>query len=189
MSDRMNTNTSAADRTVFPVRDGIYATTTRLLHWGVAVLVLLTWPLGLMIGFAKKEVVLDFYMIHESFGLLVLWIMLVRVGNRLVTGHPHRDGPVLERVAATVVHSLLYVLLMVMPVSGFLATNAHGFPLTWFGLVPVWSPIGKMPEIAWLFSTIHEWSAWVLLGLFALHLGAVLMHHVIRKDNTLHRMI
>lgn len=87
------------------------------------------------------------------------------------------------------VHSLLYVLLIVMPVSGFLATNAHGFPLTWFGLVPVWSPIGKMPEIAWVFSAIHEWSAWVLLGLFALHLGAVLMHHVIRKDNTLHRMI
>lgn len=81
MPDRMNTNTPAADPPTFMARDGIYATTTRLLHWVAAALVLLTWPLGLMIGFAKKEVVLDFYIIHESFGLLVLWIMLVRVGN------------------------------------------------------------------------------------------------------------
>ncbi|MEP3045497.1 MAG: cytochrome b [Roseibium sp.] len=166
-----------------------YAKPSRLLHWAIAALVLLAWPLGLMIGFAKKDVVLDFYLVHESLGFLVLWLMLVRVGNRLVSRPPHHDGPLIERVAAHTVHSLLYVFLIVMPLSGFLATNAHGFPLKWFGLVQVWSPIGKSPDIAPTFSAIHEWSAWILLGLFALHIGATLFHHMIRKDNTLYRIL
>lgn len=166
-----------------------YAAPSRVLHWAIAVLVLLTWPLGLMIGFAKKDVVLNFYLLHESIGFLVLWLMLVRVGNRLVNKPPHQDGPAIERFAAHAVHSLLYLFLIIMPVSGFLATNAHGFPLKWFGVIEVWSPIGKSPEIAPTFSFIHEWSAYILLALFAIHMGAVLMHHVFRKDDTLYRII
>ena len=81
------------------------------------------------------------------------------------------------------------VFLIVMPVSGFLATNAHGFPLKWFGLFTVWSPIGKSPDIAGTLSFIHEWSAWILLALFALHFAAVVFHHVIRRDGTLYRIL
>ena len=166
-----------------------YGSPARLLHWVVAVLVLLTWPLGLMIGFAKKDVVSTFYLLHESFGFLVLWLMLLRVGNTLTSTSPPKEGPAIERLAASAVHGLLYAFLIIMPVTGFLATNAHGFPLKWFGLVEVWSPIGKSPDIAWNLSAIHAWSAWILLVLFALHIGAVLFHHVIRKDTTLYRIL
>lgn len=166
-----------------------YGSPARLLHWAVALLVLVTWPLGLMIGFAKKDVVSAFYLLHESFGFLVLWLMLVRIGNKLTAKSPPHEGPMLERYAASTVHGLLYAFLVIMPVSGFLATNAHGFPLKWFGLVEVWSPIGKSPDIAWTLSAIHEWSAWILLALFALHIGAVLFHHMIRKDTVLYRIL
>lgn len=161
----------------------------RLLHWAVAALVLVTWPLGLMIGFAKKDVVMDFYLLHEGFGFLVLWLMLIRVGNKLIARSPEAEGPLHERLAATGVHGLLYAFLIIMPVSGFLATNAHGFPLKWFGLIEIWSPLGKSPDIAWTLTAIHAWSAWILLGLLGLHLGAVLFHHVIRRDKTLFRML
>lgn len=166
-----------------------YPATSRLLHWIVAVLVLATWPLGFFIQFTKNEVTLDFYLIHESLGFLVLWLMLVRVGNRLVARPPEAEGPRIERLVASSVHGLLYALLIVMPVSGFLATNAHGFPLVWFGLLPIWSPLGKSPDIAWTLSAIHAWSAWTLLALLALHIGAAVFHHVIRRDNTLYRII
>lgn len=166
-----------------------YPATSRILHWVVAVLVLATWPLGFFIQFTKKEVSLDFYMVHESFGFLVLWLMLLRVGNKLMAKAPDPQGPAIERFAASAVHGLLYVFLIVMPVSGFLATNAHGFPLVWFGLVPVWSPLDKAPDIAWTLSAIHGWSAWILLLLFALHMGAVLLHHVIKRDTTLYRIL
>ena len=184
--ERMTSNTHLVTHESAPR----YASPSRLLHWVIALLVLLTWPLGLMIGFAKKDVVLDFYLVHESIGFVVLWLMLLRVGNRLINRPPRHDGaPVHERIAAEAVHGLLYLFLIVMPVSGFLATNAHGFPLKWFGWIEIWSPIGKSPEIAPTFSTIHEWSAWILLALFAVHIGAVLFHHVLRKDDTLYRIL
>lgn len=166
-----------------------YPATSRMLHWIVAALVLATWPLGFFIKFTKNEVTLDFYLVHESLGFLVLWVMLLRVGNKLLVQAPHAEGPAIERMAASTVHGLLYLFLIVMPVSGFLATNAHGFPLVWFGLIPVWSPLGKTPDIAWTLSSIHTWSAWTLLALFALHIGAVLLHHVIKRDNTLYRIL
>lgn len=139
-----------------------YPATSRILHWLIAVLVLLTWPLGMVIKFVKNEVSLDFYMIHESLGFLVLWLMLLRVGNRLLTSVPEEDGPRLERVAAASVHGLFYLFLIIMPLSGFLATNAHGFPFSWFGVLPIWSPIGKAPDIAGALSGIHLASAWIL---------------------------
>ncbi len=168
---------------------GRYAARLRILHWLIAGLVLATWPLGLMIGFVKDDVKLDFYLVHESLGFLVLWLMLLRIGARLTSGAPLVEAPALEKAAAHTVHGLLYVFLIIMPVSGFLATNAHGFPLNWFGLFTVWSPIGKSPDIAFTLSAIHEWSAWILLALFALHFAAVIFHHVIRRDRTLYRIL
>ncbi|MEJ8474239.1 cytochrome b [Roseibium algae] len=166
-----------------------HAGTTRLLHWLIAALVLMTWPLGIVIQFVKSDVALNFYILHESLGFLVLWLMLVRVGNKLTAQKPPAEGPFLERMAASAVHGLLYAFLIIMPLSGFLATNAHGFPLKWFGVLTVWSPIGKSPDIAWTLSAIHEWSAWILLGLFILHFGAVIFHHVIKRDTTLYRIV
>jgi cytochrome b561 len=166
-----------------------YAGRLRLLHWLIAGLVLATWPAGLMIGFVKDDVKLDFYLVHESIGFLVLWLMLLRIGARLTSVTLVVEAPRLEKAAASTVHGLLYVFLIVMPVSGFLATNAHGFPLKWFGLFTVWSPIGKSPDIASVLSAIHAWSAWILLALFALHFAAVVFHHVIRRDGTLYRIL
>lgn len=166
-----------------------YAGRLRILHWLIAGLVLATWPLGLMIGFVKNDVKLDFYLVHESLGFMVLWLMLLRIGTRLTSKAPLVEAPMVEKAAAHLVHGLLYVSLIVMPVSGFLATNAHGFPLKWFGLITVWSPIGKEPDIAFTLSAIHEWSAWILLALFALHFAAVIFHHVIRRDRTLYRIL
>lgn len=166
-----------------------YSRVLRALHWIVALLVFLTWPLGLMIGFVKDDVKLDFYLVHESLGFLVLWVMLLRVGFRFFQSAPPLERPAVERMAANTVHGLLYIFLIIMPVSGFLATNAHGFPLQWFGVLPIWSPLGKSPEIASTLSEIHEWSAWIILGLFALHILAVMFHHLIRRDATLYRIL
>jgi cytochrome b561 len=166
-----------------------YPATTRILHWAISALVLITWPLGFVIHFIKNASSLSFYNVHESFGFIILWLMLVRVGNKLLTRSPEHEGPAIEKFAANAVHGLLYAFLIIMPVTGFLATNAHGFPLEWFGLFEVWSPIGKTPSIAWTLSGIHYWSAWILLALFALHIGAVLMHHVIKRDVTLYRIL
>ncbi|OJF96220.1 cytochrome b [Pararhizobium antarcticum] len=166
-----------------------YPGAMRTMHWLVAVLVLATWPLGMIIKFVRDDVKLDFYLLHESLGFLVLWLMLVRIGIRLTSRIPKSAATGSMALVAHTVHTGLYLMLIVMPVSGFLATNAHGFPLVWFGVVPVWSPVGKTPDIAPLLSTVHEWSAWILFSLFALHLAGVLFHHVLRRDDTLYKML
>lgn len=166
-----------------------YPPLMRVLHWIVAIAVLATWPLGTLIKYIADPYKLTFYMLHESIGFLILWVMLVRTGVRLTSGDQSLAEPGTLNTLAKTVHILLYAMLIVMPVSGFLATNAHGFPLSWFGLVSIWSPIGKIPSIAPTLSTIHTWSAWILLGLFALHISGVLFHHLVRRDGTLNRML
>lgn len=166
-----------------------YTGAMRIMHWLVAVLVLATWPLGMIIKFVRDDVKLDFYLLHESIGFIVLWLMLVRIGIRLTSRIPESKATDPLAFIGHAVHASLYLMLIVMPVSGFLATNAHGFPLVWFGVVPVWSPIGKTPDIAPLLSVFHEWSAWILLGLFAFHIAGVLFHHVLRRDETLYKIL
>lgn len=165
-----------------------YSAPARALHWIVGFLVLLTWPLGYLIKFTDQSVKLDFYLLHESFGFMVFWFMLVRALVKLVSRQPSKVSG-WEGALARTVHLLLYASLVLMPLSGFLATNAHGFPLKWFGLLPIWSPIGKDADIAPLFSTAHEWIGWIILALFALHVSGVLFHHLVKRDNTLYKML
>nr|WP_244423953.1 cytochrome b/b6 domain-containing protein [Phyllobacterium sp. YR531] len=160
----------------------------RVLHWIIAMLVFAVWPLGMLLKYFKDDVKLDFYLLHESFGFLVLWLMLLRLGMRLSQGRPaHHDD--WTGIISRIVHWLLYVALIVMPVSGFLATNAHGFPLRWFGVVPVWSPIGREPTIAPIFSIVHSGTAWLILTLVGLHIAGALFHRIIRRDDVFQRML
>lgn len=166
-----------------------YPPVMRILHWVVALGVLATWPLGMLIKFIADPFKLTFYMLHESIGFMILWLMLVRTGTRLTSDQPITHETGMFAILPKTVHILLYVMLIIMPVSGFLATNAHGFPLTWFGLVSVWSPIGKLPSLAPTLSSVHTWSAWILLFLFALHMAGVLFHHLVKRDGTLNKML
>ena len=148
------------------------------------------WPLGQVIQFVREDVKLTFYMIHESLGFIILWLMLARLAVRLVRRPPpHPPMPLWEKRLADTVHFALYAALIAQPVLGFLATNAHGFPLEWFWLVPIWSPIGKAPDIAPYFSAAHLVLGWTILILFVLHMGGVLKHRLVRRDETLERML
>ena len=166
-----------------------YSAGIRVLHWIVAALVLVVWPLGMVIEFVAEDQKTVFYLLHESFGFLILWIMLARLTLRLLRGAPEREPlPLWQERLAEGVHIALYVALIAMPVFGFLATNAFGFPLSLFGVLPIPNPIGKNEALAPIFMTIHAGLGWAILVLFFLHLGGVIQHHVLRRDTTLYRM-
>ena len=92
MGEEMNSNPGA--------EIARYSRTARMLHWIVALLVFVTWPMGLMIDFVKDEVQLDFYLVHESVGFLVFWFILLRIGAKFYQTAPAIVGTTLERVAA-----------------------------------------------------------------------------------------
>ena len=98
------------------------------------------------------------------------------------------DLPLLMRLGATLNHVALYVLLIVQPVVGFLGTNAWGFPLEWFYLVPIPSPIGRHEALAPLLTNLHWFGAVAMVVLLGMHIVAVIHHTFIRKDGMLSRM-
>ena len=170
-----------------------YAAVSRWLHWLTALLIAVIIPLGLWIKYfepANEAFKLRLYNIHESLGVIVFAIVLIRVVNRYLNPPPPlpADTPSVIRFAAHVNHIGLYALLIFMPITGFLATNAWGFPLSVFGVLPMPVPLGKNEEIAKVLSFLHWCGALTIILLITAHLAGVIYHTFIRRDGLLQRM-
>ena len=171
-----------------------YDATSRLLHWATVALVLAGAGLGLWIAYARPEeeaFKLRLYTLHESIGVTIWLVTLVRLAWRL--GHPPpplpADMPDALKAAARFNHAAFYLWLLTMPVVGFVATNAWGFPLTWFWLVPLPDPVGKDVPLAETLTLIHRIMAWSLVAMIVLHVSGALWHHFVRRDGTLRKML
>ncbi|MEJ8848048.1 cytochrome b [Variovorax rhizosphaerae] len=172
-----------------------YAASSRLLHWLMSALVLLVViPAGIWIAFfepADEAFKMRLYNIHESFGVLIFVLVLIRIVNRRLNPPPPLplDMPAWMRFVAHANHIGLYVLLVLMPIIGFLATNAWGFPLSVFNVLPIPSPVGKDEALAKVLSFLHFCGA-IAIGLLILgHLAGVVHHTFIRRDGLLRRML
>ncbi|WP_207539558.1 cytochrome b [Sabulicella rubraurantiaca] len=170
-----------------------YDTTSRVFHWLTVVLVLSAAMLGLWIAHAEpgEAIKMTLYNLHESIGVTIGLVTLARLIWRL--GHPApplpADLPDALKLAARLNHGAFYLWLLVMPVLGFIATNAWGFPLTWFGLVPLPDPVGKNVPLAEMVTFAHRLMAWSLIGMIVLHVSAALWHQFVRRDGTLRKML
>jgi cytochrome b561 len=171
-----------------------YAPSSRWLHWLTAVLVAVVIVFGIWIKYfepANEAFKLRLYNIHESFGVIVFVLTLIRVVNRWRNPPPSLPGdtPAAVRFAARTSHMALYALLVLMPVIGFLATNAWGFPLSVFGVLPLPVPLGKDEGLAKILSFLHWCGAITIILLIGTHLMGVIYHTFIRRDGLLHRML
>src|SRR5436190_19888998 len=106
-----------------------YPSTWKWLHWLVAGSVLVMIPIGIAMGRVGKGPLQDaLYTLHKSFGILILGLMIARLVNRLVVGAP-APAPGLarwQRAVSSATHGLLYVLLVLQGVGGWLANSAFG---------------------------------------------------------------
>jgi cytochrome b561 len=170
-----------------------YTPASRWLHWLSAALVAVVIVAGIWIRYfepANEAFKLRLYNIHESFGVIVFVLALIRLLNRYRHPPPPlpADTPAAIHLASHVTHMSLYALLVLMPVIGFLATNAWGFPLSVFGVLPLPSPIGKDEDLAKLLSLLHWSGAIAIVLLICGHVAGVIYHTFIRRDGLLQRM-
>ena len=171
-----------------------YRPAARALHWLTVIAILAQGVLGIWITQfepADEKTKFLLYDIHENIGFSLLPITLLRLAIRLANPPAHLPAgiPRMLRLAAHANHAALYLLLITMPIIGFLATNAWGFPFVWLKLIPIPSPIGRHETWAPLLSTAH-WLTAIALGLAILaHLGGVLYHTLIRRDGVVRRML
>ena len=172
-----------------------YASAMRWIHWMTAALVLLLFVFGGWTHYFDpgegllKELL---YNLHQSFGITVWLLVLIRIVVRLSTGAPKLPPgtPFLIRAAASLNHLALYLVLLVQPIVGLLDTNANGFPLYWFGLFRVPSPIGKQPDaVAHALDGMHWFGALALLLLVGSHLAGAAYHGLIRRDGVVRHML
>ncbi|HEY4254143.1 MAG TPA: cytochrome b [Roseomonas sp.] len=175
--------------------DGQYGTLAKLFHWTTVLLIAVALPVGFVIKHIKDDDQMAFYAIHESAGLTVFFVVILRLLWRRLSPPPALPGhvPAVMRAVANGVHHALYALLILQPLLGFFATNAQGYPLqgetAYFRLID----LPKFMEAnAWLggwLQGIHTVFGWALLVLLAAHIGGALFHHLIRRDGSLLRML
>lgn len=169
-----------------------YGSVAILLHWVMAVLVILLIILGLyMTGLPVSLRKLKYYGWHKELGILVLGLIIVRVAWRLwnVTPLLLSHLPLWEAVAARCTHWAFYLLLGALPVTGWIMSSAAGLPVSFFGwfVLPDW--VSPNEELRTSFQQIHEYLAYTLIALVCLHVAAALKHHFINKDDILRRML
>ncbi len=171
-----------------PVRWNPFA---QLLHWLIALLIVGLGVVGLwMTGMQPSPDKINIYLLHKSFGITVLMLVGLRLVWRLATRHPpEMPGPAWQRWTASAVHCALYVMMFVMPLSGWLFNSASNFPLRWFGLIRIPALWGADPAVKHWARGVHETGFWILAGLVGLHVAAALKHHYFDRDETLRRML
>lgn len=174
---------------LLPPRWGVVS---QLFHWTCAALVVALGAIGLyMTELSSPVAKIRIYALHKSLGITLLALVVLRLLWRWTRPAP---GPVPGmtrhlRLAADGTHGLLYVMMIAMPLSGWLYNSASGYPLQWFRRFNLPALAGKDEQLARLAHALHEYGFWLLLVLVVGHVGAALYHHLFLDDGTLHRML
>ena len=163
------------------------------LHWTIAALVLLVQvPAGITMVWSGPGTLQNIcYDIHKTDGIVIFLLAIVRLSWRWAHPVPFLppDMPEWQARTARITHALLYAVLFLMPVTGFLYTAMGGFPVPFFMLVDLaqWVPVNK--PVAEGFKWAHLTLQFVLYVTVILHVLGALQHHYRRKDGILKRML
>jgi cytochrome b561 len=181
----METQDPSADR---------YSTGAVVLHWLIAVLIVLNFVLAGMAEDLPRSEAAGIMANHKAVGISVLLLTLVRIAWRFI-----RPAPPLvetlktwETAVARVTHWLFYFLMMAIPVAGWGLHSAAsgGKPVSVFGLFGMPAlPVGYDKPTIGVFQEAHEITAGLMFLLFFLHVGAALKHQFFDKDGTMRRIV
>jgi cytochrome b561 len=164
----------------------------KLFHWVMAALILAQIALGVMAAsWRMSPTKLDLFFWHKSTGMLILALVALRLLWRLANPTPALPSGMAawERAAARLSDVLLYVLMIALPVTGWIVNSASNIPFRIFWLIPLPAIVAPDKPTADLVASVHG-GLFVLLALVLVaHIGAALRHHYVRRDTVLTRML
>jgi cytochrome b561 len=172
--------------------DTRYTNVAIALHWLIALAVLGLIGLGWYMADIPKGTPERTYWfnLHKSIGVTVGVLVLVRLLWRLT----HRPPPLplsmsrWEAAAARLNHAVLYACLLIMPITGFVASNFSKFGVKYFGLqIGPLFPESQATRDA--LQEVHELVSYVLVALVVLHVLAALKHLLMDRDKVFQRML
>jgi len=164
----------------------------KIFHWSMAIgLVGMLLAGYFMTDLPNSRFKIDVYSLHKSTGLTLLALLVFRLLWRWLDPTPLLPAhtPRWQRLLAKASHGLLYLLMLAMPLSGWLYNSAANFPLRWFGTIRIPALSGPDRELKHLAGDLHEAFAIALAILLCVHVAAALKHHFIDRDSILKRML
>lgn len=168
-----------------------YATPLILIHWLTALCVLSAIGLGLyMTDLPVSPRRIKLYNWHKWLGMTALFLTFLRIGLRLTTVAP-AFPPTLSKIQAQLAHVAhfgLYGLLLLVPLSGWLMSSAHGYPIQYLGWIRLPDLVAPDTALAHSFKIAHEILANGMIILLIGHVGAALKHQWLDRDNLFDRM-
>lgn len=175
-----------------PTTPSRYTRTAIALHWLIALALLGAFAVGLYLQtLPLTPVKLKIISWHKWAGVTIFLAVLVRLAWRLTHQPPAPPTglPAWQHHAAEWTHRLLYVLMVAIPLSGWLMSSAKGFPTVWFGLVQLPDLLAKDAALGDFLKSVHAVLNFTLAALVFAHVGAALKHHLIDRDEVLGRML
>ncbi|MDE2441090.1 MAG: cytochrome b [Betaproteobacteria bacterium] len=169
-----------------------YTKTAKALHWLMAILLFGLLALGFyMHDLPLSPDKLKLYSWHKWAGVTAFLL----VGFRLLWRLAHRPPalpdsmPKLMQFAAHAGHLMLYLLMIAIPLTGWLMSSAKGFQTVYFGVLPIPDLLNKNKEVGDLLALVHKSLNLLFIAVLAAHISAALKHHFIDKDDILTRML
>jgi cytochrome b561 len=169
-----------------------YSAVAQGFHWIIAALIVTQFILGWMqddlpLGLHKLALLAR----HKSFGMTILMLAILRLLWRLFNRPPELPSGMsnIEKLLARATHIAFYVLLFVMPLTGWMMSSAKNYSVSWFGRF-TWPNLIAPDERAFdLLRSTHDLLSFVLLAIAILHILAAFKHHFWNKDDVLLRML
>lgn len=171
--------------------EGRYTRVAIALHWLIAALVVAQFTFGWwMVGIPKDPPGMRAaaFNLHKSVGLTILALMVLRLAWRLTHKPPALPPmPRWQALLARAVHIGFYVLLIALPLAGYIGSSFSGYPVKLFGwTLPSWAP--KNVAVKDWMSAAHLALGWTLAVVLALHVAGALKHALLDRDGLLRRM-
>ena len=166
-----------------------YSRTAIALHWLLALLIALTTAIGWRMMLIEHEPGAEvFFDLHKSIGLIIAGLVVVRVLWRLThRPEPLPPGPAWSARLAAVTHAAIYVLIVALPITGYVGAAHSKAGVKWFGLAtPRWATPDH--DLAEQFFTAHGILLWTLVALVVLHVLGALKHLLLDRDGVFQRM-
>lgn len=176
------------------MRNGVkgYASSLKFFHWMIALIVMGMLSFSFFLGDLPDAWIPSAFTVHKSFGLTVLGLVILYLINLMRKGKPPLPAsvPKWQHYASRIVHSSLFILLLAMPLSGWIMSTAANRSPVYFWLVTLPFP-GISPDqtLASFFNKSHKTMALILIGFVIVHIAAALKHHFLDKDEVLKRML
>lgn len=169
-----------------------YTGTAKVLHWLVLLLLIAQFIFAwTMPHIGRNTPVTTLISLHFTFGIIVLAVAIARLGWRLTHPEPApEDGlPPWQNLTAHIVHYLLYALLVIVPLLGWMDASRRGMPVEMFGLELPKLLATRAPGWGWTGDVHGLLANYAMLALVGLHVAAALYHHFVRHDGVLKRML